>query len=824
MQPSPHPHTTPATAPPPRTTSLSPLADPAPPPPRPPSPSLPTDADLPPPSYDHARGNPRFPRWGPWIEKRANERRQERDHLRNTGALARTGWDLGEEGGEGAHGDEEGDRAQRERDDRAEKRLSRDSLSLVVANPDPTPSSSFSSCIDDRRPRSASGASTGGGDAVTQLTRHVQVLRVGGRFAPGVPDELLCAVPLPSGGGSARNGEDERLILLGTANGLYLLDTHPLSASSPLSTSAPAADARILPLWTGLGVHHLAIHIEPADGAATSAPRGLVLGLVDVQGTGELEVRMWSLAGLVNLAKWRASDEHSVPLSLRPSLTPSSSSPSSSSPVDRRASLAFVKLVLSPASASPTKAGEKGKQPAAARAEALVRQASTEKGYLFVEPGPASSSSATEGMSRLSLDADSPSARLELPLEWATASVPLPVPKSGGAVLFLRLFPMPEAPRPGNADGEAEASSDEEDDDDFPSRRRERAAETRRLFLFVATARSIFLFESRPAERRSWVLTKEFFGSQAPATPRFLRLVRTAPPPPASATQDREAPYPPDLHLLLGTSYRLVLISLRTSAVTEPDVPSPARGTRARSSSSTSSASLPPPAAAGGHRKSPSTAAASVLKNLHTLATATGDKVSAFVQGDRAVPAGMRGLAPGELVRGRRVSDGAEGAERLAGAQERGKWSACEVLPLGGGAGEGYVLTRGGTSFLVPFLPSPSPSAASATGSFLPLPVGEAVHHPLAPVVRVHAAPLRVHEGNAGRRPVALCAFARTGLSVREVRSAPAPSADAEGEDAATLDYGRATRFLCSLAAGGGGALFAVEGRGEWVLKRVRVA
>lgn len=99
------------------------------------------------------------------------------------------------------------------------------------------------------------------------------------------------------------------------ATGLYLLDNQPISASSPLSTSATSSDARTLPIWSGLGVHHLELHVEPTRGSSTSL-HGLAVGLV-AGAHGQLEIRMWSLASLVNLAKWRAFDEVRADMSPR---------------------------------------------------------------------------------------------------------------------------------------------------------------------------------------------------------------------------------------------------------------------------------------------------------------------------------------------------------------------------------------------------------------------------------------------------------------------------------------------------------------------------
>ena len=89
--------------------------------------------------------------------------------------------------------------------------------------------------------------------------------------------------------------------LTGRLSGLYVLDAQP-NAGIALSVASGDSAARHHALWTGLGVHHIETYAETNPYA--ESPRGLVLALVD--GThGELELRMWNLASIVNLVKWR---------------------------------------------------------------------------------------------------------------------------------------------------------------------------------------------------------------------------------------------------------------------------------------------------------------------------------------------------------------------------------------------------------------------------------------------------------------------------------------------------------------------------------------
>lgn len=158
-------------------------------------PERPSD-DLPP-TYDALRqaepNNPRFARWGGWIEKRAQERRAERLAEREMGAMQRTSWSLPDDEPE----DLRRDLSARWRDNEAEKRLSRESV-LQVVNADMTSATMPSSSQAGRRrtESSASSAST----SRSKLTRNVEMHRVGSRFGCGIPERPLCACVLPGGG------------------------------------------------------------------------------------------------------------------------------------------------------------------------------------------------------------------------------------------------------------------------------------------------------------------------------------------------------------------------------------------------------------------------------------------------------------------------------------------------------------------------------------------------------------------------------------------------------------------------------------------------
>ncbi|KAK4332521.1 hypothetical protein RTBOTA2_000682 [Rhodotorula toruloides] len=820
-------------------------------------PERPSD-DLPP-TYDALRqaepNNPRFARWGGWIEKRAQERRAERLAEREMGAMQRTSWSLPDDEPE----DLRRDLSARWRDNEAEKRLSRESV-LQVVNADMTSATMPSSSQAGRRrtESSASSAST----SRSKLTRNVEMHRVGSRFGCGIPERPLCACVLPGGG--LGNG-DERFVLIGTQTGLYLLDNRPTSASIPLSTAASSAEAHILPLWTGLGVRHLEVYAEPAVGK--DSPQGLVLGLVEEHGAPSL--RMWTLASILNLGKWRNSV--SLPLGSR----------ASKSSADRHSSsLAYAKSFVG--STSPK--SRKGKGLASpVQPTAHTHNDSSEPGYLFVETRATSETRADSptmslrSLNRLSL-ADSPTIsqppplsdadRLATPLDWARSSVPLPLPAGSGEILFFQLSRSPDA-APSTDEADSPDSSDGYEDDPAASRRRRTKQEDRhRLFLFIATPKSIFLYESRPSGRRSWTLTKEYF---APSAPRFLRLIRTtgqAPPTPSASSSLASTLYSPDLALLVGLSHHSVLIRLCDSSVTELSLPpsSTTTGTRSRSSSNTSLASLSPT-----HRKTPSLVP--LLKELKDHPVVA--KVARFVEGEKGVPAGMRG-ADGPIPKGKRVKEeeGGLAASASLSAPSHGKWVGCEEIALDTGRRTKrrfLLLTKGTTTYLVASplrLVSPaSPNVAHPAPHLVPL---HTFHWPTlgsspsSSLTHLNAFVSTLEEDSSFSH-LTLVGFSATGFSVQEhlishaaveavftsspiaashssttirlivpLDTLPAHAADAEDDpdlsDSATLDFGRETGWLCGtrgdryseeLTSGTRGEYLWTRAQGEYVVKRV---
>lgn len=88
-----------------------------------------------------------------------------------------------------------------------------------------------------------------------------------------------------------------------------------------------------------------------------------------------------------------------------------------------------------------------------------------------------------------------PNETTSLPLEWARSSIPLHLPRGHGPILFFRLSRLPPP--------ELDFAQDDEDEDGV--------RKPQHLFLAVATARTVYLFESRPSERRTWIICNEFY-------------------------------------------------------------------------------------------------------------------------------------------------------------------------------------------------------------------------------------------------------------------------------------------------------------------------
>ncbi|GAA6058591.1 hypothetical protein JCM10212_007030 [Sporobolomyces blumeae] len=660
----------------------------------------------PPPTYDDSSPPPpgRFGRWSNWIEKRGAERREEREELKRTGRLGpSSSWDLpdsfnsatvsaGPSAGSSIDGDLSAEvdelRRNRNRDEAAEKRMS--GSSFTIANPDllehalpEQPATAAGRARASSSPSTHSTTSPG----VQRLTKNLSLEQLGSRFDRGLPERPLCAMALPTQARMrGRPREEDRFLLVGTAGGLYLADLAPsLSSGGPLlrAPSHAVSPARILPLWTNLGVYDLSHVLEPSTSSSTAA-RGLVVALVGGSGDhAPKEVRMWSLGGIVSLANWRIFNEASLPTASPLHLSPLSNSHLSPSPATspshaRKSSFGVFKSILSP-SPSP--------KSSAKQAEARSRQTSGDSGLVGERDGSATSRSSEHD---------------QLPYEWANSFVRLPLPRGHAPILFIDISRMPHRYDPAAAsssnsylfpprDRAPSSSSSDSDSDiaDYTNEQQRKKAirqdEEQRLFLSVVTSRVVFVFESRSRQERKWVLTREL---TAPSSPRFLRLVRSplqpsqsrsdsvtsrttnASPHSRSATAETDAVYPPDLCLFLGLAHRGVLIRLSDYSVQEVEAP---HSTHATSPTHGHSLSLSRPRTKSLSNSIRSTASSS---HQHSRSPSSNllDKVSKLVEGRGSlVPVGLRGekgivlgkkLGTGDLSSSRvSLDDGGTGSE-----------------------------------------------------------------------------------------------------------------------------------------------------------------
>ncbi|GAA5990589.1 hypothetical protein JCM5350_001046 [Sporobolomyces pararoseus] len=690
-----------------------------------------------PPSYEETRlaepNNPRFGRWRNWVEKRGVDRRLEREELSRTGQLEKTSWDLptsndpaldattgrrwswdrGHEQGR----DQEAVSIARTRDELMENRLSTTGQ-YSISNPDYLQPLAGNHRESRSRSSSAASTGTGGGGTRTRLTKNVTIERLGSRFDRGLSQKPLCGMMLPTQAPSLTSKlEEDRFLLVGSNGGLDIVDLKPaLSSSAPLRTSSPesassptdsiAHSTRIIPLWLGLGVHHLECYVEPAKPKSEGA-KGLLVMLIGNE-AGGLEVKMWSLSAIINLVKWRIYNESSNPLDLSPVTAPQSSTAHA-----RNASFrSFRKSILN----SPSPKG-KGKQ--------LSPESASFPNYHAHKK--------SDSISTISSPPPSVDDRTALPHEWFNSSVKLPLPKPHTPVLFFKLSRMPLRPEEDTGPIDSEEDSDDEDLTNEQLRKRNKLREEEgKLFLLVATKGVVYVFESSLEQRRSWKLTREL---TAPSTPRFMQLVRSPEistntihatshaPRSASAssssstTPNEIASYPPDLCLLLGLFHRSVLIHLSDCSVVELVIPSSSSTTtastplsRSRTKSvsnsirSTSSSSTP----THQHKSTPS------LK-LNLMDHPIVKKVQQVIEGgglgkQSGIPAGFTGEE--QITLGRKLNEDGNSTEDLrrslsvaSSRDEEGRWIGSEEMVVQVGKGKRNLrrfelLTKGFTTQL----------------------------------------------------------------------------------------------------------------------------
>lgn len=267
--------------------------------------------------------------------------------------------------------------------------------------------------------------------------------------------------------------------------------------------------------------------VRPHSSAASLDPSS--------SGSQDLEIRMWSLSAIENLARWRACSEvgklesvsvwltHSVHARLQTSsslplndlLRSTASSPSKrsgkaspskqrqphssiesaadESDGSKRVSRGFFQAIYDSANALAGESRSKGKQRA--------RRQQNSDGDDTVSGGTSLGSRSAASSSVTSINNQDPIGNLELPLEWASSFVDFPLPRShthgrvhghGAGVngpLFYELVHLPLV-------------------DGLDDKRGW-------LVLLVATRQVVYVFESKPADKRIWSLSKELYVRQA---------------------------------------------------------------------------------------------------------------------------------------------------------------------------------------------------------------------------------------------------------------------------------------------------------------------
>ena len=170
----------------------------------------------------------------------------------------------------------------------------------------PVPSTSTLRVIDPAPSLRSVRPQLARGHDVVPLTASTSLWPIGSRFLPlALPHEPLCAVAMPPPPGEdAVVAAIDRFLLIGTADGLTLLDMTPDGGRGP---SVSLEQARCSPIWIGMSVFGLEI-VPPSAAHA----EGILIALVSAGGDDRV-VRLWPLAAIRNLIAWRIAGNDAVP-------------------------------------------------------------------------------------------------------------------------------------------------------------------------------------------------------------------------------------------------------------------------------------------------------------------------------------------------------------------------------------------------------------------------------------------------------------------------------------------------------------------------------
>ncbi|KAF8558714.1 hypothetical protein OG21DRAFT_1481048 [Imleria badia] len=444
------------------------------------------DGDLP--AYDDLASqhspNSRFGRWRGWIEKRAAERYAD---LTPTELARRRGRGWGGNQGQlpdiqvddpDTHAAPDGSRSDQSRVAPAPLRIRTDrdlpdlpgssSQSDEAFTPPESPDPA-----SPTDPLSPSQHDLQGTTCETLLPTHLQLHQFGSRFLPHTTSPIRCILPI----------NRDRLLLIGTDNGLSVLDMYPMEWASDgnvgiVQKGPVEAQARVV--WTGEAVHQMSILEHEDIGEGT--PQGVVLALVGPDpdapsaSSGHQEslrtLRMYNLASLTSLAKWTIAQKGANPVDLRRA----SDWNIQQTPVKKHRPASSITRGLKHLIDSPTRT----QQPV-----------TSYESYLAV---PTVKRQATTAPADASWDIVD-----DLPLRWATDFVPLAGAGSRLASSSVISYALWHEGGPGPGGGR----------------------HGRRALLAVATKYNIFLYET-PKGERAFHFVKEFY---TPVQPRQLVFV-----------------------------------------------------------------------------------------------------------------------------------------------------------------------------------------------------------------------------------------------------------------------------------------------------------
>ncbi|KAJ7167806.1 hypothetical protein C8R46DRAFT_950927 [Mycena filopes] len=303
------------------------------------------------------------------------------------------------------------------------------------------------------------------------LPSHLKLHHFGSRFLPHSTTPIRCLLPL----------QGERMLLLGTDEGLAVLDMYPQEWDDKggIEMKGPE-DAAVRAIWMGESVFQMSI-LE-LDNAS-----GVVLMLVGPEPESPLAesgrtVRMYNLASLISLAKWAIANKGAHPLNLG-TFTAQQTTPKKHRPTSSIAR--GLKSLVPTQSSSSSNSSSDPSYPSLLSPQSSLAGSSS----VSARPAPPPRRANSDESSWELID--------DLPLRWARDFVPLAAAGSrlvNTSVLMFALWTREEGARTGS----------------------------RGQFLAVGTKGMILLYET-PVGERAFRFVKEFYTPLQPKTICFFQ-------------------------------------------------------------------------------------------------------------------------------------------------------------------------------------------------------------------------------------------------------------------------------------------------------------